>query len=256
MVTIILKNIRDSSPAQFKFVRVPQRSLAMEEDDDDDDDCWYDQSYRDRLRLALFLVLRALSQKMPLALFIDIVDRKRYDEYRFHISPEHDDCKKYIVQLLKLKHVLHHFDVCVLDVFVFDYELHTKSHFDACDLSEFVQTEYYWCDMHNSDICKCAIEGDQQLDQMNRELTAKIKATKERNRDIDGSICDICISNAKNTLLPCLHVLCSQCTSQLPDRKCPFCKRQFSESFVLKQPVRRQPTENPLMINLSELNFQ
>jgi len=196
----------------------------MEEDDDDDDDCWYNQSYSDRLRLALFLVLKALSQKMPLALFIDIVDRKRYDEYPFVISPVHSNCKKYIVQLLKLKHVLHHFDVCVLDVFVFDYELHTKSHFDACDLSEFVQTERFcdWCDEHDSDACECLNEGGQQLDQMNRELTAKIKATTERNRDIDGSICEICISNAKNTLLPCLHVLCP--------RNCPLANAPFANA--------------------------
>lgn len=49
---------------------------------------------------------------------------------------------------------------------------------------------------------------------------SELKATIERMRE--ESLCDICVTNKKETAFQCGHVVCHPCSSQL--RTCPFCR--------------------------------
>jgi hypothetical protein len=57
------------------------------------------------------------------------------------------------------------------------------------------------------------------------------------NKNTDESLCQICMSNMKNTIfIPCMHSnTCSECAIKvrINDGKCPICRREVSDTMKL-----------------------
>ena len=48
----------------------------------------------------------------------------------------------------------------------------------------------------------------------------------------EEDLCTICMHNAKNATLICMHRLCADCILKLPMKNCPFCRTPFTDFAV------------------------
>ena len=69
-----------------------------------------------------------------------------------------------------------------------------------------------------------------------RELSKDLSAEVEKLRSC--YVCQICCSNDVSKLLvPCGHLLCASCCSNIASRKCPFCRTKFSSTTNFFKPT-------------------
>ncbi|CAK4071299.1 unnamed protein product [Aphanomyces euteiches] len=61
---------------------------------------------------------------------------------------------------------------------------------------------------------------------------------KEKKELIEGFVCSICLEKDVNrVLIPCGHIFCNTCIEQLPRKKCPVCRQDFTISSAFHKPI-------------------
>jgi hypothetical protein len=178
------------------------------------------------MRVELLLVLRELIEKMPLSVFVKIMEKKLYNG-RNEIDSSLNFCKKYIVQLMKLRSVIEYLEVTTIQLFTFDFETYNDEYFSNVD------AELFGRELTEISFMIDADDDDLELSyQLQEDAKEKNKKITEKNKDVDLKICDICMSNKKDTLFDCLHLFCRECAKKLD--KCALCKKKPAQIFPLQ----------------------
>ncbi|KAH9117615.1 hypothetical protein LEN26_012555 [Aphanomyces euteiches] len=70
-------------------------------------------------------------------------------------------------------------------------------------------------------------------------MTARVDVVqKEKKELIEGFVCSICLEKDVNrVLIPCGHIFCNTCIEQLPRKKCPVCRQDFTIYSAFHKPI-------------------